>query len=328
MKNGKKHPGIRYSVAAAAVTASLLGGFALAQSLSEERGVPPALYYTGELTDEHGYVSGSVSVTVGIYENDGSDGDPLCSVTETVEVANGQFSVSVANCASHIIEAQKQAGRTLYSGVTVERNGDSVTFPRRPIGAVPFAVSAAYAAKSKTFEAEKVFLPAQSGSVMHLDPSQGTALQVGTSSVSKDAVVHGKVTSNALQTKDVLVANSSGGGKLTVTQSNGANALKVDGNGETVLQVGNPGSDSKHVRVSGTVFADWLRAKLPVYLKHCNHSYDCSCNSEEHTLFETYPDYFLAVSYASSGHKWSAACVDGVGGRQVAKTISVICAYW
>lgn len=328
MKNGKRHPGIRYSVAAAAVTASLLGGFALAQTLSSERGVPPSLYYTGELTDEHGYVSGSATVTVGIYESDGTDGDPVCSATETVEVANGQFSVSVAACANQIVEAQKHAGRALYSGVTVERGGETVTFPRRPIGAVPFAVSAAYAAKSDHFEAKKVTLPSAEDPVVRLDPSQEIALQVGSENVSRNAEVHGTLEAESVRADYSEVVNATGEALFRVYGSAGMN--------ETTVEIGNSPWGNRNLIVHGEVQARMLKGALDVYEWHCDNKKDCYCGNNDKTndiilaggadCWDTAHDYYVAKSYPANRHRWHAECYGPLSdGFKNAKVIRLLC---
>ncbi len=234
----------------------------------------------------------------------------MYSVFETVEVANGQFSISMADCADPIVAAQQQAGRALYSGVTVTRGDETVSFPRRPIGAVPFAVSAAYAAKSEQFEAKKVSLPSASDPALQLDPGGDPALRVGSESAGKNAVVHGDLASDALRT-----------GSLKVHNEYGNDLVRVNGwakENETLVEVGNEGWGDRNLVVHGQTRMRSLvvheKAQLPVYTKTCSKEKNCGCDEGDILLgggaecYDNLPHTVLNRSLPWDSRRWHAKC--------------------
>jgi len=95
---------------------------------------PGAIPIQGRLTDSSGnpLADGSYSVTFRLYES-GTGGSPICSDNNTVTVTDGLFSSYMDYCYDDLY------GQKVWLAVKVGADGEMT--PRRPIYAVPYALS-------------------------------------------------------------------------------------------------------------------------------------------------------------------------------------------
>jgi len=120
---------------------------ALALSASVAAQVPRFLTYSGRLTDGTGWgQSTTVTLTLTLY--DAADGGNVVfrGRHEAVQVSDGYFTVSLGTCdetgycdpnpANAALPAALPPG--LWIGVAVD--GDAEAAPRKPVGAVPYAI--------------------------------------------------------------------------------------------------------------------------------------------------------------------------------------------
>jgi len=142
----KINKSLTVSVAAALVMLALAVGLTQAQgpeppgeiSVTGTRGAttitPGAIPIQGRLTDDSGapLADGSYSVTFRLYESE-TGGNPICSDTNTVVVADGLFSSYMDYCYDDLY------GQKVWLAVEVESDGEMA--PRQPIHAVPYALS-------------------------------------------------------------------------------------------------------------------------------------------------------------------------------------------
>jgi len=104
------------------------------QDVSIEAAVANRIPIQGRLTDASGNpLNGNYSVTASIY-NVSSGGTALCSKTQSVNLSNGLFNMTIDNCTSAILNGQQ-----LYLGIKV--GTDAEMTPRQPIYPVPYAWS-------------------------------------------------------------------------------------------------------------------------------------------------------------------------------------------
>lgn len=128
-------------------------GLAGAQQLTELKGVPPELAYVGTLSNEDGAVNGQVTMSVNVMATT-EDASPCTVGPQQVDVVNGRFAVSLHGCTSKFLHVRDVANQPVLATVTVvdPQTGFDVTFPPKSVGAVPYALSAAYAARGEDFQ--------------------------------------------------------------------------------------------------------------------------------------------------------------------------------
>jgi len=94
---------------------------------------PGAISIQGRLTDASGNpLNGTYDVTFRLYEQS-SGGTPLCSDTNSVQVADGLFSTYIDNCFNDL------RGQKVWLGIEVGSDGEMT--PRQVIYSVPYALS-------------------------------------------------------------------------------------------------------------------------------------------------------------------------------------------
>jgi hypothetical protein len=131
----------RIEVAIGLMVASALAAYAV-RALAGGIPSPIAMYYAGTLTEGGQLVNGPRSLTVNIWADATSQGDPLCSTVASpaVNVVNGQFRIALASACKSAINANNNAYVEIIDGAT--------SLGRTPMGAVPYAVEADHAANA------------------------------------------------------------------------------------------------------------------------------------------------------------------------------------
>jgi microcystin-dependent protein len=128
----------RWLIAAVAAGAGAAAG-ALFIGPAGAEGIPsaPTLQYSGTLIDNGQPVTGTRTVTLTIWDA-ASGGTPVCSTTETMSVIGGRFQIVLPDDCLR----QVRGNPNLW----IEASVPPVAFPRRKLGAAPYAVEAERAA--------------------------------------------------------------------------------------------------------------------------------------------------------------------------------------
>ena len=195
---------------------------------------------------------------------------------------------------------------------------------KRLLGAVPFAVSAAYAAKSEQFEAKKVSLPSANAAAIQLDPDADLALRVGSKEAPRNASVHGELWSNKLSTGEIEAFNDEEPGRR-VFRLNGA--APADG---TLVEIGNSDWNNRNLRVHGEVQARLYKGAFSEEIKTCDGAWQCSCNNGW-TIISGGVDCndasyrFVQANFPNGSNEWRGACTNTVSSIQPAGRIRIRC---
>jgi hypothetical protein len=159
----------RIEVAIGLTVASTLAAYAV-RALAGGIPSPIAMYYAGTLTEGGQLVNGPRSLTVNIWADATSQGDPLCSTVASpaVNVVNGQFRIALAGACKSAVNANNNTYIEVIDGAT--------SLGRTPMGAVPYAVEADHAVNADhTTNADNATYSADAGHAALADNATNAA---------------------------------------------------------------------------------------------------------------------------------------------------------